>query len=214
LTSNPRPTGGVSGDLSTTVQRDSSKGFLLYPTIAASNGASDKGTIPIVTGILSNAQARSAHVQKIAAKVAELQLPGIDIAYLDLPADQRLSFTLFVSELAQTLHSQNKILTLTLPMPTKVGDRIDDTAYDWTELGKSADILQVTPFRDQSTYRLDMPKLLDYLTAAVPPDRLVLTVSPLATEKTQDGTIRTMTLTEAMSIATNSAFRAVSDNKL
>ena len=210
----PAADGGLSGDLSTTVKRDATKSFLLYPTITASAAPADKGTVPVVTGILSNSQARSGHVQKIAAKVAELQLPGIDIAYLDLPTDQRLSFTLFIGELAQTLHSQNKILTLTLPMPVKVGDRIDDTAYDWAELAKSADILQVTPYRDQSTYRIELPKILDYLTAAVPPDKLVLTVSPLATEKAQDGTLRTLTLTDAMSIATKLGIQGGSDNRI
>jgi spore germination protein YaaH len=208
----PASDGGITGDLSTTVKRDATKSFLLYPTIAVS--AADKGTIPSITGILSNAQSRSGHVQKIAAKVADLQLPGVDIAYLDLPADQRLSFSLFIAELAQTLHTQNKILTLTLPMPVRVNDRFDDTAYDWAELGKSADILQVAPYRDQSLYRLEVPKVLDYLVGLVSPDKLVLTVTPLAAEKAQDGTIATHSLVEAMGIATKLGIQSGADNKI
>lgn len=205
----PASDGTVTGELSTTVKPDAS--FAFYPVISAS--LADRGSIPIVAGIFSNAQSRSNHVQQIVKKVNDLQLKGIDIAYLDLPADQRTSFALFIGELAQTLHTQGKMLTVTVPCPLQAQDRIDDGAYDWAALGAAADVLEIAPYRDQSDYRSVVPAVLQYLTGLVNPNKLVLTVSPYATEKAPDG-IRTLALTEAMSIASSMAVRTGTDNKL
>jgi hypothetical protein len=168
-----------------------------YPVIRGEH--KHQGVRQIVSSLLGSAQSRSAHVRNIVKKVTAGQL-AIDIAYLDLAASDRTSFTLFVSELSQVLHSQNRVLTLTLPPPIKTQDRIDEGAYDWAELGKSADVLQMTPYRDQGTYRIAMPDILAYLTGIVRPNKLVLTVSPYATEKATDG-IRTLSIADAMTIA-------------
>ncbi len=204
----PAADGSVQGDLST-IKPDAS--FAFYPVISASLG--DKGSIPIVTSILSSSPSRSNHVQQIVKKVAERQLAGIDIAYLDLPADQRTSLTLFVTELGQALHAQNKMLTLTLPPPLKAQDRIDEGAYDWAELAKAADVLQIAPYRDQGSYRTTMPEILEHITGVANPSKIVLTVSPYATEKATDG-LRTLTLTDAMVIATKLSIRSGADQKL
>lgn len=68
--------------------------------------------------------------------------------------------------------------------------------------------------RDQSTYRRDAPEVLQYLTGLVKPEKLVLTVTPYATEKTPDGTLRPLTISEAMTIATKLSIRTGSDPKL
>jgi hypothetical protein len=200
----PAADGTIAGDASG-VKPDGS--FDWYPTVSSS--AATKGAVAIVDGILVNAQSRSNHVQQITKKVAELNLKGIDIAYLDLNVSQRNSFTLFVSELATSLHSQNKRLTLTLPPPLRANNRIDEGAYDYTELAKSADLLQLTPYRDQDTYRLAMPDILTHLTASIPASKLILTVTPYATEKGAAG-VSTMKVTDAMSIATKLVIRAES----
>jgi len=192
----PASDGTVQGDPSN-IKADPS--FAFYPVIAANTNI--KGSVQIVNSLLGSAQSRSAHVQNIVKKVNAGQLAGIDIAYLDLAASDRTSFTLFIGELYQVLHSQNKTLTLTLPPPIKTQDRIDEGAYDWAELAKSADVLQITPYRDQGTYRIAMPDILTYLTGIVQPNKLVLTVSPYATEKATDG-IRTLSIADAMTIAT------------
>lgn len=192
----PTSDGGLAG---TPAQVQVPPGAAWYPMVSVD--ANEKGLIPIVTTILSNSTSRSNHVQQILKKVQDLGLAGIDISYMDLPVDQRTSFTLFVSELATALHAQNKMLTLTLPSPLKTPERVDEGAYDWAELGKAADVLQIWPYRDQGTFRRDMPDILKQLTGEVDPNKLVLTVSPYAVEKSTEG-LRTMTLTEAMIIAT------------
>ena len=178
-----------------------------YPVISASTEID--GTVPSVDNILSTGADRTNHVQQILQRVAAYRLPGIDIAYLDLRADHRTSFTLFISELAEGLHSQGKTLTLTLPAPLRGIDRIDEGAYDWAALGESADLIKIAPVRDQSTYRLHMPEVLEHITSLVDPGKVILTITPYASEKSGDG-IRPLTLAEAMTIASKLAIRSES----
>ena len=178
-----------------------------YPVISAS--AEIDGSVPTVDNILSTGADRTNHVRQILQRVAAHRLSGVDIAYLDLRADHRTSFTLFISELAEGLHSQGKTLTLTLPAPLKAIDRIDEGAYDWAALGESADLIKIAPVRDQSTYRLHMPEVLEHITSAVDPGKVILTITPYASEKSADG-LRALTLTEAMTIASKLAVRSES----
>lgn len=204
----PTTDGTLAGEL-TTVRNDPAPGdrapVAWYPTVSVD--ATDKASIPVMTAILSSSASRTNHVQQIVKKVVDSQLAGIDIAYFDLRVEDRTAFTLFVTELANGLHAQNKVLTLLLPAPQKSPERVDEGAYDWAELGKAADILQIAPYRDQGTYRLVMPEILQYLTKIVEPSKLVLTVSPYATEKSAEGAFQPMPLTQAMTIATKMGAR-------
>ncbi len=188
---------GTIGGEATVIQ--GTQKFDHYPVFSA-NAATKSDAI--VTGILSSSASRANHVQQIVTKAQEANLKGVDIAYLDLKADQRSSFALFIGELAGALHRQNKRLTVTLPAPAWTNDRVDEGAYDWAAIGAAADLVKVTPFRDQSRYRLDMPKILQHLASAVDRGKLILTVSPYATESSSDGGISTMSLAQAMAIAT------------
>lgn len=176
-----------------------------YPVISASSEID--GSVPNVDNILSTGADRTNHVRQILQRVAAHRLAGIDIAYLDLRADHRTSFTLLISELAEGLHAQGKTLTLTLPAPLKGIDRIDEGAYDWAALGQSADLIKVAPIRDQSTYRLHLPEILEHITAVVDPAKVILTITPYASEKSADG-VRSLTLTEAMTVASKLAIRS------
>ncbi len=204
----PTADGTIAGELSN-VTNDGS--FTFSPVISVK--ATDKGAIPAVTSILESAQARSNHVRQIVNLVNDKKLAGICIAYMDLPSDKRMSFALFVAELGQMLHSQNRLLMLALPSPIVVQGRVDEGAYDWAELGKAADVLEIAPFRDQSTYRTDMPVVLQHLAALVEPSKLLLTVSPYATVKAAEG-IQTMRLSDAMAIATRMRIGSASDQKI
>lgn len=202
----PAADGGVSGELSS-LQSDGK--FEIYPVISANNAT--KGDVAIVENILSSSDSRTNHVTQIVKKVAESNLAGVDIAYLDLQLPTRNSFTLFIGELYTQLHAQNKRLTLTVPAPIKAQNRIDEGAYDWAELGKTADLIKIAPYRDQATYRLTMPEILQYLTDRIPSSKLLLTVSPYATETGGDA-VTTMSLAQAMSIATRVTVRADADS--
>ena len=198
----PAADGAITGELSTSIQQGA---FDIYPVISANNSV--QGDVEIVENILSSADSRSNHARNIVDAMAKANVKGVDIAYLDLPVTARTSFTLFVGLLYEQLHAQNKQLTLTLPAPIKAQNRLDEGAYNWTELAKTADLIQIAPYRDQATYRLTMPEILQYLTERVPPSKLILTVSPYATETGGD-TIQTMSIAQAMSIATRVTVRA------
>lgn len=201
----PLADGSLEGDLST-LKSDGS--FAIYPVVSANNRT--KGDVAIVENILASAESRSNHVNQIVQKAAQANVKGIDIAYMDLTVTSRTSFTLFVGELFDKLHAQGKQLTLTLPSPIKAQNRIDEGAYDWAELGKRADLLKIAPYRDQATYRLVMPEILQDLSAKVAPGKLILTISPYATETGGD-TVNTMSLTAAMALATRITVRANAD---
>jgi spore germination protein YaaH len=202
----PLADGSIGGELSRTVAPNA--GYEVYPVIAAN--ASVQGQVAVVESLLADARSRTNHVQQIVAKVNEFGLNGIDIAYLDLPATQRTSFTLFIGELAEVLHQQGKKLTVTLPSPIKTQNRIDEGAYDYQGIAERADLVKIAPYRDQATYRLVMPEVLQSLVERVPPSKLVLTVSPYATE-TGGETINRLTLVDAMNIATRISIRAQAD---
>jgi spore germination protein YaaH len=202
----PSADGSIVGALSNSIPRD--RGFEVFPVIAAN--ASVPGQVAVVQTLLADARSRTHHVQQIMAKVNETGVNGIDIAYLDLPATQRTSFTLFIGELADALHAQGKKLTVTLPAPIKTQNRIDEGAYDFQALAERADLIKIAPYRDQATFRLVMPEVLRFLTERVPPSKLILTVSPYATE-TGGEVINRLTLVDAMNIATRISVRAQAD---
>jgi spore germination protein YaaH len=179
-----RPRRGISGN-ATLIPRDPA--FAHFPVVFASAAT---GGDAIVTSILANPQSRSNHVQQIVAKVQEADLAGVDISYLDLKSDQRSSFALFIGELSTALRRQDRKLTVTLPPPLLTNDHVDEGAYDWAAIGAAADLVKMTPFRDQSRYRLDVPRILDHLTSVVDRQKLILTVTPYATELSSDGASR------------------------
>ncbi|GIW12722.1 MAG: hypothetical protein KatS3mg062_0161 [Tepidiforma sp.] len=202
----PLADGGVGGELSRTVTRTST--YEVFPVIAAN--ASVQGQVAVVESLLVDARSRTNHVQQILARVNEAGVNGIDIAYLDLPATNRTSFTLFIGELAEALHAQGKKLTVTLPSPIKTQNRIDEGAYDYQAIGERVDLVKIAPYRDQATYRLVMPEVLTFLTERVPSSKLILTISPYATE-TGGETINRLTLVDAMNIASRISVRAQAD---
>lgn len=191
----PAADGGVEGQPTNVPERG---GAMWLPTVLASSAAT--GTLANVDAILSSAASRSTHVQALVRVVRDTGADGIDLAYLDLRPDLRQSFSLLVLELSQALHKEGKLLSLTVPPPRRLADRVDEGAYDYRALGEAADIVQLWPMRDQRTYRIQMPALLEYLKLAVPVKKLVLTVSPYATEFSAEG-FRTLPLAEAMRIA-------------
>lgn len=190
---------GADGGIEGTASASPVAGAEHLPSIVASNA--DTGTLANVDSILLDSAARSNHVRQIATVVLRDGLAGIDITYLDLRADQRDSFALFIEELAIALHTDGRKLSVTLPPPTVNGEEVVEGAYDWGVIGAAADLVQMQPVRDQSTYRQDMRLILEHLTRRMDPARLAMVVTPLAAEKSPEG-VRTLSLTDAMSRAT------------
>jgi spore germination protein YaaH len=171
----------------------------VYPVVSVD--ASNPQARAVISGLLASSQTRTAHVQQIVQRVVSANLGGIDIDYANLPATERTPFALFISELAEALHEQQKVLTVTLPPPVRLPDRVDEGAYDWAEIGRAADVIKIGVYRDQNTFRRNMPDILAYLATKISPGKLVLTVTPYAAEKGPDDTLQAMTLINALKIA-------------
>lgn len=190
----PAGDGGITGEAP---RGGAAPGAAFYPVLEA--GTLIEGSLASVDAILSEPSSRTAHVQRIVEYVVTQQLDGINVAYMDLRADQRLSFALFVEELGVQMRKDGKVLSLTLPAPVRTPERVDTGAYDWQVLGAAAEFINIAPVRDQSTYRTDMPVVLDFLKTLVDARKLNLTVTPYAAERGTE--VRALTLTEAMTIA-------------
>src|SRR5690606_638172 len=139
------------------------------------------GSLAAAIAMLSTPSVRTSHVSNLVAAVQAAGVDGLGVAYLGLPAEHRTSFTLFVAELAQALHLNNKELILILDLPQRAGDTFDEGAYDWAALGAQADLIEMMPYRDQRLYRVVVPEALTYLTERVPAQNLVLGVTPMST---------------------------------
>jgi len=190
----PAGDGAITGEAP---RGDIAPAAAFYPVLEA--GLDIDGTLASVDAILASPASRTAHVSRIVEYVLGQQLDGIHIAYMDLRADQKLSFGLFIEELGFQLEKEGKALSLTMPAPVSTPERVDTGAYDWEVIGAAADFINIAPVRDQSTYRTDMPVVLEHLRTLVDAQKLNLTVTPYAAER---GTaVRAMTLTEAMAIA-------------
>ena len=174
-------------------------GQVHLPVLSAA--ADVEGSLANLDAILSSSSNRSTHVRRIVESVTTFDLQGISIDYRDLRADQRISFALFVEELGIELRAQGKTLHVIAPAPIRTTERVDEGAYDWAAIGRAADIASIAPIRDQSTYRTDLPVILAHLGQQLDLRKVVLTVTPLAAERSPQG-VRALTLAEAMTIAT------------
>jgi spore germination protein YaaH len=98
---------------------------------------------------ISTDDARARHVAALVQLTEDKGFDGINIDYEQLEKDQRESFTLFITELAQALHAKNKILGVALlPKPEENNPDFSNgsEAQDWAALGEAADQLYLMTY--------------------------------------------------------------------
>jgi hypothetical protein len=93
-----------------------------------------------VTAILNNAAARSHHAAQIAA-FAATGFDGVLIDYRDLPPEARPVFSALIREIALNLRGTGLALGVIVPEPENRAGNWETGAYDWRELGRSADLV-------------------------------------------------------------------------
>src|SRR5215211_3873846 len=195
----PAPDGSLNGNVTNVKRNDTA---LLVPVVVAAAGAEADA----VNGFVGNSERRTAHASNLAQLVQTNRLDGVELDYTAVDPARRNDFTDLVRQAADSVHRAGGTLILTLPLPTKEGNNWNTGAYDWGQLGKAADYLKIAPERDQSIYRRVVPEALTYLTGQVEPRKLVLALSPLSVEKSDQG-LRTMSTLEALSIAAQFTIR-------
>jgi len=181
----PSDDGGVKGRLTSLRLRP---GQELIPTIWA--GEYEAATL---RAILSDERLRAAHIEKILSLVKSEGLKGVNIEY-DVPPEVAVSFQVFVRELAQGLHRTEAKLAVTLPPP------VPSPTVDWAAVGEAADMVWMLPVLDPQSYRVVMPRALEYATARVPPEKLYLVLNPFSVRRHRGG-LELIGYEEAMSLA-------------
>jgi hypothetical protein len=189
----PAADGGVNGNVSNIRRNDAA---LLVPVVRGTGGAEADA----VNAIVAAPERRAAHAEALKRQVQANRLDGIELQYTAVDPSRRADFTDLVRQAAEAVHQTGGLLILTLPLPARDGNDWNTGAYDWSQLATLADYLKIAPERDQSGYRKVVPEALTYLTGQVEPRKLVLTLSPLSVEKSDQG-LRVMSTLEALSIA-------------
>jgi spore germination protein YaaH len=195
----PAADGAVNGNV-TNLKRNETA--LLVPIVRATEG----DAAAAVNSFVGQPDLRTAHAAALGQLVQANQLDGIELDYTQVDAARRNDFTDLVRQVSEAVHRNGGVLILTLPLPARDGNDWNTGAYDWNQLGKLADYIKIAPELDQSIYRRVVPEALTYLAGQVEPKKLVLTVSPLSIEKSDQGT-RTMSTLEALSIASQFTVR-------
>lgn len=127
----------------------SSHHVLIVPTIA--NYVGDTWDGRLIHHLITDPQARAAHLAAIVELARSHQWAGIDLDYESLRAADRAAYSAFIHDLAAALHRVQKRLTLTVHAKTaEPGDWSGARAQDWRALGASADEVRVMAY-DYST---------------------------------------------------------------
>jgi hypothetical protein len=189
----PAPDGSVNGAPS---PRPASDSVALVPVVSATAGAEKDA----VNAILASETARATHVAELVKLVQNNRLDGLDLEYTAIDPTLGGAYLSLVTTLADQLHKTGQTLTVTLPLPRREGNNWNTFGYDWKELARVADYVRIAPERDQSIYRRVLREALNYITGVVDSKKVILTLSPLASERSEQGT-RTLTALEALSVA-------------
>lgn len=150
-----------------------------------------KGVIrdDLTHNILVYEDLRQNHIQEIVALVVKNDYAGIRIDYAGIGLSLREDFTAFITELANQLHAEGKLLTVGVETPVQIAeDRWDTGGYDWEALGQAVDGFQLPTLPLPQAYIPDgqMEALLDYAVGLVDRYKVRLTLSAQARDRVGD----------------------------
>lgn len=139
--------------------------------------------------ILVNEAVRRNHVQEIVALVVENDYAGIRIDYMGIGLSLREDFTAFITELADQLHAEEKLLAVRVKTPMQIAeDRWDTGGYDWEALGRVVDGFQLSALPLPQAYLPggQMEAVLNYALGVVDRYKVRLILSAQARDRVGD----------------------------
>jgi spore germination protein YaaH len=158
--------GGIAGNVPAQPEASASSPYQVLPTVSNFDGTQTRGDL--VGDMVSDPTTREQHVQALVDLAVEKLYPGLNIDYQQVSEDNQADFTTFVQELADALHAKDKILSVTLPLPTQQSADVWNTgAYDWQAIGRAADIVKIPMPITRDAYAGDVPPVEVYLQWAV-----------------------------------------------
>ncbi len=102
---------------------------------------------PRILNILRDPQLRAAHIHAIMKIARQPNIDGIDLNYENLPPDAQSAFTEFVTALADALHREGKLLSVTVPPKISDNDPCVLCRFaDYHALGIVADRFRVMAY--------------------------------------------------------------------
>ncbi len=181
---------------------ETGQGYDVLPLI---QNFEDPAVVDIATlqRIIENPALRTEHARLIAAFILGNEgYAGVAIDYRALPVDLRDAYTLFVRELVDLLHTQNRLLTVVLPAPDyDPGSGTWNTGgYDWPALGRYADEVAVMMPLDPGAYvpGAEVDQLLDWATTQITRGKLLMGLEALSVEDQGRGVMAPVTVGEAL----------------
>ncbi len=165
----------------------------------------------VVDNILRSTDLQAKHAQAIADAVKQGNFAGIDVDYHAVSPTLRPQYTAFINLLAKAIHADGRTLTLTLPMPAPDSSgTLQPGAYDWEQLGKQADTIELVGELDQELYFQNTEAALNYITDKVDRTKVLLSISSLSIERAGDG-VHTMPLDDALGRASAITAKSAGD---
>ena len=164
----------------------------------------------VVDNILRSSELINKHSAAIAETVKNGNFAGINIDYRNVNPSLKDKYTTFAEQLAKALHADGRTLTLTLPMPMSEGGTMQAGAYDWEQLGKAADTIELAGELDQELYFQNTEAALNYIVEKVDRTKVLLSISSLSIERGGDG-LRAMALNDAFARAAVVSVKSTGD---
>ncbi len=161
--------------------------YVVMPTLE--NRVKGRIRDDLTHNILVNEELRRNHIQEIVALVVENDYAGIRIDYAGIGHSLREDFTAFITELADQLHAEEKLLTVRVETPVQIAeDRWDTGGYDWEALGRVVDGFQLPALPLPQAYLPggQMEALLDYVVGVVDRYKVRLVLSAQARDRVGD----------------------------
>ncbi|HEX9076343.1 MAG TPA: hypothetical protein VF932_11225, partial [Anaerolineae bacterium] len=158
--------GGIAGNVPGVPEAGPSSPYAVLPTIG--NTVGDQLRTDLTDDMVTNADTRTQHVQALVDLAVEKLYPGLNIDYQGITPDNKNDFSVFVRDLALALHAKDKILSVTLSMPSpKAADTWDTGAFDWDAIGQYADIVKIPVPSNREAYTGNPSLFENYLQWAV-----------------------------------------------
>ncbi len=101
--------------------------------------------------VLADAAVRNTSINNIVKSVMENQYSGVNIDFELLPKESRDDLTVFIRDLAQRLHAENKMISVSV-MPKLDGLEEIGAAYDYGALGQLADYVTIMTYDKHAAF--------------------------------------------------------------
>lgn len=122
--------------------RAAMSGTRLMPTIQ--NAVDGRFDSELVRSLIGTSEARERHAEEITRLVVEKAYDGIDIDYEALPSTDRASYSAFIRLLAEKLHSEGRLLSVTVhPKTSDSQNWSGPGSQDYSAIGAAADSVKL-----------------------------------------------------------------------